>query len=69
MDACLKRFGEEQSDPLGEKTEQNVDEPIFTPHESEYENNHIGAAMQSGWKIGAQFLRAAKVGIVNKIPM
>ena len=55
MDACLKRFGEEQSDPLGEKTEQNVDEPIFTPHESEYENNHIGAAMQSGWKIGAQF--------------
>jgi len=68
MDACLKRFGVVQSEPLGEKFDPNVHEAIFTLPESEYENNHIGAVMQSGWKIGDRCLRAAKVGIVKKAP-
>ena len=66
MDACLKRFGVVQFEPKGEKFDPNVHEAIFTLPESEFPNNHVGAVMQSGWKIGDRVLRAAKVGIVKK---
>jgi len=66
MDACLKRFGVAQFEPMGEKFDPNIHEAIFTLPESEHPNNHVGAVMQSGWKIGDRVLRAAKVGIVKK---
>jgi molecular chaperone GrpE len=66
MDSCLKRFGVIQFSPMGEKFDPNLHEGIFTLPESEHPNNHIGAVMQSGWKIGDRVLRAAKVGIVKK---
>jgi len=66
MDATLKRFGVVQFDPKGEKFDPNIHEAIFTLPESEFENNHVGAVMQTGWKIGDRVLRAAKVGIVKK---
>lgn len=66
MDNCLKRFGVVQFSPLGEKFDPNLHEGIFTLPESEHPNNHVGAVMQSGWKIGDRVLRAAKVGIVKK---
>ena len=66
MDACLKRFGVVQFEPMGEKFDPNVHEAIFTLPESEHPTNHVGAVMQSGWKIGDRVLRAAKVGIVKK---
>lgn len=51
---------------MGEKFDPNIHEAIFTLPESEHPNNHVGAVMQSGWKIGDRVLRAAKVGIVKK---
>jgi molecular chaperone GrpE len=66
MDACLKRFGVVQFEPLGEKFNPNLHEAIFTIPESEYANNTVGTVMVSGWKIGDRVLRAAKVGIVKK---
>ena len=39
MDACLKRFGVAQFEPLGEKFDPNLHEAIFTIPESEYSNN------------------------------
>ena len=66
MDATLKRFGVVQFDPKGEKFDPNIHEAIFTLPESEFDNNHVGAVMQTGWKIGDRVLRAAKVGIVKK---
>jgi len=66
MDSCLKRFGVVQFSPMGEKFDPNFHEGIFTLPESEHPNNHVGAVMQSGWKIGERVLRAAKVGIVKK---
>jgi molecular chaperone GrpE len=66
MDSCLKRFGVIQFSPIGEKFDPNLHEGIFTLPESEHPNKHIGAVMQSGWKIGDRVLRAAKVGIVKK---
>lgn len=66
MDACLKRFGVVQFDPMGTKFDPNIHEGILMMPESEYENNHVGYVMQKGWKIGDRILRAAKVGIVKK---
>jgi len=66
MDNCLKRFHVVQFEPLGEKFDPNIHEAIYTIPASEHPNNHIGAVMQSGWKIGERVLRAAKVGIVKK---
>jgi molecular chaperone GrpE (heat shock protein) len=36
------------------------------PESAEYENDHIGQVVMTGWKIGERVLRAAKVGIVKK---
>jgi len=36
------------------------------PKSDEYENNHVGQVLQTGWKIGNRVLRAAKCGIVKK---
>jgi molecular chaperone GrpE len=66
MDNTLKRFQVVQFEPLGEKFDPNIHEAIFTLPESEHPTNHVGAVMQSGWKIGDRVLRAAKVGIVKK---
>jgi len=67
MDACLKRFHVVQYEPVGEKFDPNVHEAIFTlPEAGQIPPNHVGAVMQSGWKIGDRCLRAAKVGIVKK---
>jgi molecular chaperone GrpE len=66
MDNTLKRFQVVQFEPLGEKFDPNLHEAILTLSQSEHPNNHIGAVMQSGWKIGDRVLRAAKVAIVKK---
>ena len=53
--------------PLGEKFDPNDHDAIFMiPVHDEYEDNHIGQVVQTGWKIGSRVLRAAKVGIVKK---
>ena len=51
---------------MGERFNPNMHEAVFTLPESEYENNHVGAVMYTGFKIGDRVLRAAKVGIVKK---
>ncbi len=67
MDSCLKRFHVVQFEPVGEKFDPNLHEAIFTlPEAGDIPSNHVGAVMQSGWKIGDRVLRAAKVGIVKK---
>ena len=66
MDQVLSRFGIEQFEPLGDKFDPNIHEAVFMiPKSDEYEKNHVGAVMQSGWKIGDRVLRAAKVGIIQ----
>ena len=67
MDRTLKTFDVVQFDPLGEKFDPNLHEAVFMiPQHDEYDNDHVGNVMQSGWKIGDRVLRAAKVGIVKK---
>jgi molecular chaperone GrpE len=67
MDKILNKFEVNPHSPLGEKFDPNVHEAVFViPKSDEYENNHVGHVMQSGWKIGDRILRAAKVGIVKK---
>ncbi len=66
MDSTLKRFGVVQFDPKGEKFDPNIHEAIFTLDDPKIPSNHVGAVMQTGWKIGERVLRAAKVGIVKK---
>jgi len=39
---------------------------FIIPQSDEYESNHVGQVMQTGWKIGNRVLRAAKCGIVKK---
>ena len=67
MDKTLAKFDVVQFDPIGEKFDPNLCDAIYTiPDHDEIENNHIGAVVQTGWKIGSRVLRAAKVGIVKK---
>lgn len=66
MDKVLQKFEVVQYSPLGEKFDPNTHEAVFMVPESEYENDHVGAIMQSGWKIGERVLRAPKVGVVKK---
>ena len=66
MDRVLAKFELVQYDPLGEKFDPELHEGVFTVPQSEYDNDHIGYVIQSGWKISDRVLRAAKVGIVKK---
>ena len=66
MDKVLGKFGVVQYDPIGEKFNPNLHEAVFMLSQSDYDNNHVGQVMQSGFKIGDRILRAAKVGIVKK---
>jgi molecular chaperone GrpE len=67
MDKVLGKFDVIQFDPVGEKFDPNIHDAIFMiPESEEYENNHVGQVVQTGWKIGTRVLRAAKVGIVKK---
>jgi len=67
MDQVLGKFDVEEMNPLGEKFDPNDHEAVFMiPQHEEYDENHIGHVMQTGWKIGSRVLRAAKVGIVKK---
>lgn len=34
--------------------------------DTQYQNDHVGQVMVTGWKIRDRILRAAKVGIVKK---
>lgn len=66
MDRVLEKFDLVQYDPVGEKFDPELHEAVFTIPQSEYENDHVGVVIQSGWKISNRVLRAAKVGIVKK---
>ena len=66
MDKVLQKFDVVQFDPIGEVFDPNIHDAVFMIPESDYDNNHVGQVMQTGWKIGERVLRAAKVGIVKK---
>ena len=67
MDKVLKKFDVIQFDPIGEKFDPNIHDAIFMiPESDEYNSDHVGQVVQTGWKIGERVLRAAKVGIVKK---
>ena len=67
MDKVLGKFDVVQFDPLGEKFDPNLHDAIFMiPQSEEYENDHVGQVIQTGWKIGSRVLRAARVGVVKK---
>ena len=66
MDKVLSKFDVVQFDPIGEVFDPNIHDAVFMIPESDYDNNHVGQVMQTGWKIGERVLRAAKVGIVKK---
>ena len=67
MDKILARFEVVQFNPLGEKFNPNMHDAVFMiKEESEFQNDHVGSVMVTGWKIGERVLRAAKVGIVKK---
>jgi len=67
MDKILGKFEVVQIDPIGEKFDPNIHDAVFMiPESDEYENDHIGQVVQTGWSISGRVLRAAKVGIVKK---
>ena len=67
MDKVLGKFKVVQVNPLGEKFDPNIHEAVFMiPESNEYENDHVGVVIQTGWSIGERVLRASKVGIVKK---
>ena len=67
MDKTLSRFDVVQFEPIGEKFDPAIHEAMFMmPAADDIENDHVGACIQTGWKIGDRVLRAAKVGVVKK---
>ena len=67
MDKVLGKFDVKEFNPLGEKFDPNIHDAVFMmPGHEEYDNNHVGQVIQSGWKIGSRVLRAAKCGVVKK---
>lgn len=64
LDACFKRFGMSQYDPIGEKFDPNLHEALFKVKIDGKKSGTVFQTSQTGYMIHGRVIRPAQVGVV-----
>ena len=68
LEQILRRFGVEQSNPVGQKFDPNRHEALVEVDHDKIQPGHIAFVAQAGYVIGERVLRPAKVAVVKAKP-
>ncbi len=66
LESLLALWGVSSFDPIGQRFDPNEHEAIAQTEDERTEPGHISIVYQTGFKLGAQIVRPAQVGVVRK---